>query len=317
MSRKFRGRILSSEFEGYDPRHQLELSLRAGIGSVLLLALSRRVKDQADGTWPDDAHLDVVNTQVHRRAIALIQAAHSGDVTKQTFTMLYPDADDRPEAVDLVWFHVERAVEQVKSVRACVRATLDDLIDRYDLMNPASAKTFISPGPVMETWMSDSIVPADVKAKFVREVSVLEDVPDEQKDWHPGSNNQVLDLVHPSLYCCVYGIYYFGCDNISDSKLSFRVIVQPPEYEHDDRIGIASVYGLEDESALVQSLGTLTAVEDRCIVFPNTFQHKVEAFELADQGKPAAKKHREELMKERGPFNPKACRDLVFSLCEH
>ncbi|KAJ0398565.1 hypothetical protein ATCC90586_010361 [Pythium insidiosum] len=310
MSRKFRGRILSSEFEGYDPRHQLELSLRAGIGSPLIgyaskaskcaddkidsvksserttvafgmmlcrdsypsflkhhqleptqvlcwyfavLALSRRVKDQADGRWPDDAHLDVANTQVHRRAIALIKLAHSGDISKQTFTTLYPDADDRPHAVDLVWFHVERAVEQVKSVRACVRATLDDLIDRYDLMNPASAKTFISPGPVMETWMSDSIVPADVKAKFVREVSVLEDVPDEQKDWHPGSNNQVLDLVHPSLYCCVYGI--------------------------------ASVYGLEDESALVQSL--------------------------------AAKKHREELMKERGPFNPKACRDLVFSLCEH
>jgi hypothetical protein len=33
----------------------------------------------------------------------------------------------------------------------------------------------------------------------------LEDVPDEQKDWHPGSNNQVLDLVHPSLWCVVYG----------------------------------------------------------------------------------------------------------------
>jgi hypothetical protein len=33
----------------------------------------------------------------------------------------------------------------------------------------------------------------------------LEDVPNELKDWHPGSNDQVLDLVHPSLYCITYG----------------------------------------------------------------------------------------------------------------
>jgi hypothetical protein len=27
---------------------------------------------------------------------------------------------------------------------------------------------------------------------------------DELKDWHPGSNGQVLDLVHPSLYPIIY-----------------------------------------------------------------------------------------------------------------
>ena len=32
----------------------------------------------------------------------------------------------------------------------------------------------------------------------------LENVPDAEKDWHSGSNNQVLDLVHPSLYPIVY-----------------------------------------------------------------------------------------------------------------
>lgn len=32
----------------------------------------------------------------------------------------------------------------------------------------------------------------------------LEDVPDEQKDWHPGSDQQVLDLVHPSMCPVVY-----------------------------------------------------------------------------------------------------------------
>ncbi|KAG9016328.1 hypothetical protein FRB90_003259, partial [Tulasnella sp. 427] len=33
---------------------------------------------------------------------------------------------------------------------------------------------------------------------------MLENVPDEEKDWHPGSNEQVLDLVHPSLYPIVF-----------------------------------------------------------------------------------------------------------------
>ena len=33
----------------------------------------------------------------------------------------------------------------------------------------------------------------------------LEQVPDKNKDWHPGSDEQVLDLVHPSLFPLVYG----------------------------------------------------------------------------------------------------------------
>ncbi|KAJ2895048.1 hypothetical protein MKZ38_006974 [Zalerion maritima] len=33
----------------------------------------------------------------------------------------------------------------------------------------------------------------------------LEDVPEGKKDWHPGSDNLVLDLLHPSLWPLVYG----------------------------------------------------------------------------------------------------------------
>lgn len=36
-------------------------------------------------------------------------------------------------------------------------------------------------------------------------VRVLEDVPDDKKDWHPNSDDQILDLVYPSLYPVVYG----------------------------------------------------------------------------------------------------------------
>ena len=54
-------------------------------------------------------------------------------------------------------------------------------------------------------WQSGSLVPADIRNELLTCVAQLEDVSDEEKDWHPGSNNQVLDLVHPSMYCVVYG----------------------------------------------------------------------------------------------------------------
>ena len=31
-------------------------------------------------------------------------------------------------------------------------------------------------------------------------------MPDAERDWHPGSDEQVLDLVHPSLFCLVRGV---------------------------------------------------------------------------------------------------------------
>ncbi|KAF8901230.1 hypothetical protein CPB85DRAFT_1552686 [Mucidula mucida] len=54
-------------------------------------------------------------------------------------------------------------------------------------------------------WQSDSLVPAPLLRRLSADVQKLEDVPVEEKDWHPGSKNQVLDLVHPSLYPIAYG----------------------------------------------------------------------------------------------------------------
>ncbi|KAF3480408.1 uncharacterized protein GIQ15_05755 [Arthroderma uncinatum] len=52
---------------------------------------------------------------------------------------------------------------------------------------------------------SDSAIPESLKESLRAAVSRLENVPDHQKDYHPHSNNQVLDLVHPSLFPLVYG----------------------------------------------------------------------------------------------------------------
>lgn len=52
---------------------------------------------------------------------------------------------------------------------------------------------------------SDSAVPESLKEELKAMVKKLEDIPDIYKDWHPGSEGKVLDLVHPSLFPLVYG----------------------------------------------------------------------------------------------------------------
>jgi len=52
---------------------------------------------------------------------------------------------------------------------------------------------------------SDAIVPDDLRDALKAAVAPLEDVPDRFKDWHPNSDEKVLDLVHPSLFPLVYG----------------------------------------------------------------------------------------------------------------
>ena len=54
-------------------------------------------------------------------------------------------------------------------------------------------------------FKSDTIVPEALKTHLKAAISPLENIPDREKDWHPGSEEMVLDLVHPSLYPLVYG----------------------------------------------------------------------------------------------------------------
>ena len=63
----------------------------------------------------------------------------------------------------------------------------------------------------------------------------FEDVPKDQKDYHPGSNQQVVDLVHPSLFPLVYGRTRILPDRTIDLVTCLRSLGQgellpvPPE----------------------------------------------------------------------------------------
>ncbi|KAF0315041.1 DUF4246 domain-containing protein [Colletotrichum asianum] len=52
---------------------------------------------------------------------------------------------------------------------------------------------------------SDNAVTPEIKEELKKAVTMLEDVPDAHKDWHPGTDEKVLDLVDPSLWPLAYG----------------------------------------------------------------------------------------------------------------
>jgi hypothetical protein len=81
-------------------------------------------------------------------------------------------------------------------------SVITKLRGHYSRLNDGS----IEISPVDNVYQSDTLIPADVKQALLNGVALLENVPEDKKDWHPGSNNQVLDLVHPSLFCLVNGV---------------------------------------------------------------------------------------------------------------
>lgn len=85
-------------------------------------------------------------------------------------------------------------------------------------------------------------------------------------------------------------LYYYDCENITESRLMFRPGVREPEYAQGDDRGVRMIYGVEDGNILSYDNSYLEAIEDRSIVFPNVFQHKVAPFELKDKTKPGHRK---------------------------
>ncbi|MFE2297688.1 DUF4246 domain-containing protein [Streptomyces sp. NPDC059445] len=85
-------------------------------------------------------------------------------------------------------------------------------------------------------------------------------------------------------------IYYWDSENITESRLSFRAALDDPNYEQNDDNGVREVYGLENEDALNQVLGSASTPAGRCLAFPNILQHRVGSFRLTDDTRPGHRK---------------------------
>ncbi|KAJ1303055.1 hypothetical protein OPQ81_011256 [Rhizoctonia solani] len=101
--------------------------------------------------------------------------------------------------------------------------------------------------------------------------------------WHvEGMKNEAI---------AVSGIYYYDEENITESRLAFRTAVAGPEdYEQNDNRGATLAWGMARDDPCVNELGSVITCQDRCIAFPNTYQHCVSPFALADKSKPGHRK---------------------------
>lgn len=109
---------------------------------------------------------------------------------------------DKMNDADIVAKWTREAVAQGLT-EAQVRYVLDELAYYAALRD---ARTGVEVSAVDGVWQSDTLVDDKLRTRLREAVRVLEQVPEAEQDWHPGSDGQVLDLVHPSLFCLVRGV---------------------------------------------------------------------------------------------------------------
>ncbi|KAF9124694.1 hypothetical protein BGW39_007960 [Mortierella sp. 14UC] len=105
---------------------------------------------------------------------------------------------------------------------------------------------------------------------------------------YPGGTWHVEGMANENIVAT--GIYYYQSENISESRLNFRIQVKEPSYEQGDYNGVGRMYDLWNGGALVQYLDGVVTKQDRCFVFPNIYQHQVQPFQLEDPTKPGSRK---------------------------
>ncbi|KAH9850841.1 hypothetical protein C2E23DRAFT_734061 [Lenzites betulinus] len=112
---------------------------------------------------------------------------------------------------------------------------------------------------------------------------------------YPGGSWHVEGMANERIVAT--GLYYYACENITESRLNFRTVVGDSTeggvnmpYQESDEKGYYTMYGFAGGCPLNQELGYVVAEEDKCVAFPNVYQHRVDGFELADPTKPGIRK---------------------------
>lgn len=96
-------------------------------------------------------------------------------------------------------------------------------------------------------------------------------------------------------HICATALYYYDNHNITPSHLAFRQQTSSDDigslpYEQDDFEFVSAIFGMDPRGVAVQNVGSILCKEGRLITFPNTLQHQVQSFKLADPAKPGHRK---------------------------
>jgi Protein of unknown function (DUF4246) len=118
------------------------------------------------------------------------------------------------------------------------------------------------------------------------------------KPSYPGGTWHVEGQLNEHI--CASALYYYDCENITESRLSFRSLMEVPDsdnsandkehYGQNQHQAPEEIYGFKNEGTRVLSIGDVATKAGRVITFPNTMQHQVQPFSLHDPKKPGHRK---------------------------
>jgi len=107
---------------------------------------------------------------------------------------------------------------------------------------------------------------------------------------YPGGNWHVEGMENERIVSSF--IYYYGCENITTSRLAFRRAACEPV--HHGRRGEGQcqhvLFNINNGGRGLQELGSVETLQGRCVAFPNIYQHQVQPFRLEDPTKPGSRK---------------------------
>ncbi|OQR99613.1 hypothetical protein THRCLA_06443 [Thraustotheca clavata] len=197
--------------------------------------------------------------------------------------VLGPDADEDHELYDEVDFYGEGYLQ--------FRWTLYNQAKeagKEDVQPPIDFPKLQDHFPIPTTPIpSNSLVNSTLQV--ITKVATIQLTPEKPK--YAGGSWHIEGMANEAIVAT--GILYYDMHNITSSKLQFRqAFAEDIElgYEQSRHLGIEQVYGLRNEEPSVQQTGFITALEGRCVVFPNFQQHRVAPFELIDLSMPGHRK---------------------------
>lgn len=191
---------------------------------------------------------------------------------------IFSNKKKRLEADPYNWYEIPEAFKVDYSLRDDASYQAEDAWREVRQPKPVVIPEFVAP-PALEPYnlRSPDQLPLQVIVKLANIELTPENPRYEGGAWHvEGMANE--DIV-------ATGIYYYHSENVTETRLNFRIAVQEPMYEQSDYRGCEVMYGLHDEDALTQPLDGIITKQDRCIAFPNIYQHQVQPFELVDKTK--------------------------------
>lgn len=203
---------------------------------------------------------------------------------------------------DLIWDHVEDEMERKWKV---LRTPVFREPEPFTAVeyNPQKIMDNLDTSP-RRFWMNSQSEPhvealiGGLREKFkdsglqiIIKMASIELTPD--KPEFPAGGWHIEGLLNEKI--CATALYYLDSENITESKLSFRMQTSYDQDTLQHEVGQDSYHWMECNygtrlsvggGSCIQNYGSVNTCEGRLLAFPNVFQHRVSPFKLADPTKP-------------------------------